>query len=271
MKWTITDRLDAFPERAEDFLRRDPVLSTVPLTVLARARAGVWPEVLLAWLEDGEEIHGVAVQTTAYPLLLATPSPGSAAALAQALAGREIPGVNGPVAQAEEFAAAWPRPEHDRMAMRLYALGTLTPPSPRPAGTARPAELRDLDLCVAWYRAFLAEAEPSNTDPDPTDQVRARIVAGELVLWEDGGAPVSLACYSTPIVEMSRIGPVYTPPEARRKGYGAAATHAASETAQRAGATRLLLFTDLSNPTSNSIYQALGYRPVMDFAGVHFG
>jgi hypothetical protein len=36
------------------------------------------------------------------------------------------------------------------------------------------------------------------------------------------------------------------------------------------GATAVVLFTDLANPTSNSLYQRLGYRPVEDRVSVEF-
>ena len=64
---------------------------------------------------------------------------------------------------------------------------------------------------------------------------------------------------------MVRVGPVYTPPEHRRRGYGAAVTAAASQHALDAGAVQVVLFTDLANPTSNSVYQRIGYRPGDDF------
>ena len=38
------------------------------------------------------------------------------------------------------------------------------------------------------------------------------------------------------------------------------------QAARDAGASRVLLFTDLANPTSNGLYQRLGYEPVEDRA-----
>jgi predicted GNAT family acetyltransferase len=90
------------------------------------------------------------------------------------------------------------------------------------------------------------------------------------VLWEVGGAPVAWACARSPVVGMSRIGPVYTPPERRGRGYGSAVTAAASVWARGSGAREVVLFTDLSNPVSNSIYQRIGYRAVSDAVDVAF-
>jgi GNAT superfamily N-acetyltransferase len=266
----FTSDLTEFPAAAESWLRGDPVLNTVPLTVLARLRQGLWSDdAMLAWLTDGDAVRGVAVQTPPHPVVLAEIPPDSVRPLAEALGARALPGVSGSLAQADAFTAAWAKPESGRMAQRLYRLGTLEAAGAE--GTARVADEDDHELLVEWYRAFLDEAEPPARDADPGPQVKVRVEHGELVLWEAGGRPVAMAAFSTPLARMSRVGPVYTPPESRRHGYGSAVTHAATAAARQAGASEVLLFTDLANPTSNSIYQALGYRPVTDYVTIWFG
>ena len=84
------------------------------------------------------------------------------------------------------------------------------------------------------------------------------------MLWEADGQPVSIACNTMPVTSMVRIGPVYTPPQARGHGYASAATAALSRRLLEAGAEEVVLFTDLANPVSNSIYQRIGYRPFED-------
>ena len=79
----------------------------------------------------------------------------------------------------------------------------------------------------------------------------------------DGGS-VAFAVASNPVHGMSRIGPVYTLPHFRGNGYGTAVTAAASTWALNAGAKHVVLFTDLANRVSNSIYQKIGYRSVLD-------
>ena len=56
----------------------------------------------------------------------------------------------------------------------------------------------------------------------------------------------------------------YTPPQLRGRGYASAATAEVSRAATDAGAEEVLLYTDLANPVSNSIYQRIGYREVED-------
>lgn len=83
-------------------------------------------------------------------------------------------------------------------------------------------------------------------------------------LWEQDGQPVSLAGLTRQVAGQVRVGPVYTPPGHRGRGYGGAATWAVSQAALDAGAAQVVLFTDLANPTSNALYQRLGYQPVAD-------
>jgi predicted GNAT family acetyltransferase len=155
------------------------------------------------------------------------------------------------------------------MRHRLYLLGELTAPSPAPAGAARIATAADLDLLLAWFVDFSEEVG----DPVINAQraVVDRLDYGGLTLWEVDGTPVSMAGI-TRLLEGDgiRIGPVYTPKPLRGRGYAAAATAAACRTAFDRGAREVSLFTDLANPTSNALYQRLGFRPLGDRLVIHF-
>ena len=87
---------------------------------------------------------------------------------------------------------------------------------------------------------------------------------GGITVWEAGGIPVSMASVTRAVDGMIRVGPVYTPPAMRGYGYAGGATAAVSQAALDAGATQVVLYTDLANPTSNALYQRLGYQPVSD-------
>ncbi|MBX6386889.1 MAG: GNAT family N-acetyltransferase [Microbispora sp.] len=271
MKWTITSDVEEYASAAEPWLLRDPVRNTIVLTVLRGIRGGQFADdPLMGWVTDDEgEVAGAFSHTPPRPLLLGNVLPGTLPALAAELIEREraIPGVTGPVPAAEAFAVAWWRPEDRRRSERLYRLGRLA--AAAAPGKARLVTTTEIPEAAGWFRAFEEEAE-GEVSADPTPVVAARVNREELLWWEDEGRPVSLAGVSAPIAGMSRIGPVYTPPELRGRGYGSAVTHAASRKALDDGATEVLLFTDLSNPTSNSIYQRLGYRPITDYATIHF-
>ncbi len=121
----------------------------------------------------------------------------------------------------------------------------------------------DRDLLVAWWQAFGREAG-SLAESDSGRTVDHRLGHDGLTLWEDDGRPVSMAGLTRQVAGTIRVGPVYTPPGLRRRGYAGAVTAAVSQAALDAGADEVLLFTDLANPTSNSLYQRLGFRPVED-------
>jgi predicted GNAT family acetyltransferase len=153
--------------------------------------------------------------------------------------------------------------------MRLYRLGRLTPPEPAPDGAPRVAGDRDRDLLIEWFEAFAREVN----DPSGQDHAVAvddRLSYGGVTVWETAGAPVSLAGVTRVTRGMARVAPVYTPPPLRGRGYAGAVTAAVSQGALDAGATEVVLYTDLANPTSNSLYQHLGYRAVEDRLALHF-
>lgn len=137
-------------------------------------------------------------------------------------------------------------------------------------GTARLAGPTDVPVLAEWRAAFAAEVHGGWRDPGTSEDVVRRSLrsgAAEL-LWEVDGRPVAQATARPVIADMSRIGPVYTLPGHRGRGFGAAVTAAATRWATGQGAGRVVLFTDLANPTSNALYPRLGYRPVCDMADV---
>jgi predicted GNAT family acetyltransferase len=154
--------------------------------------------------------------------------------------------------------------------MRLYRLEGLVMPDPAPEGAPRAAAGGDVPLVGDWFAAFGREVGESDDEGDHSAEVRDKLGYGGVLVWEAAGVPVSIACVTRQVAGMIRVGPVYTPPEARGHGYASAVTAAVSERALAAGAEEVLLYTDLANPVSNSIYQRIGYRPVEDRAVLAF-
>jgi predicted GNAT family acetyltransferase len=140
--------------------------------------------------------------------------------------------------------------------------------APRPGpGSLRIATPDDTTLVVGWAKAFQEEAlHTSPSDEEALAWTRTRIGNGEVYLWVlPDGAIVSLVGTTRPVSHVISIAPVYTPPELRGHGYASRSVAALSQHLLDRGWQRCSLFTDLSNPTSNSIYQQVGYRPVRDF------
>ena len=261
MTWVETGEVEQYVDAAGKLLLADPVLHTVALTVVENARAQ--PDgTRFAWWQDGGEVTGAVSRTPPYPLLLSVVPDEAIAPLVQLF---KPDAVSGPTALAAQVAAVAARPRgcqvELRAAERLHRLTALQVPSV--PGAARVGTADDLELLVAWFGAFVAESGVIATDVERA--VRERLTWNGFVLWEDGG-PVALAGCTRQAFGTVRIGPVYTPPEHRGRGYGGAATAAMTTRASEAGAGEVVLFTDLTNPTSNALYARLGFAPVSDRA-----
>jgi GNAT superfamily N-acetyltransferase len=285
MGWTVTGSLDEFTAAAGAFLARRPVEHSVFLTVTSVLRRnglnayGGPP--LFGWhrAQDGTAESGAAQDGTAgekaveavflctppFPPLLSRGTPGAARELAGVLDG-PLYGVRGESGTVREFAAAWrertgARTRADRET-RLHRLGRLVPPDPAPPGRARVAGPGDRELLLRWQEGFFQDiGQEDHLGERLLDDALAH---GGRTLWEVGGEPVAMAGTTPPEDGAVRVVSVYTPPELRGRGYAGAATAAVSRAALDAGASHVLLFTDLANPVSNRLYARLGYVPVED-------
>lgn len=281
--WHLTRDLDDFLSRAGGFLRSRPALHTVPLTLTDELRergphrygAGA---PLFGLLADGDGgVRAALVHTPPRQLHLTPLTADEADALAARLLGADhpVPAVSARRETAEAFADAWQRRSGASgelgMRQRLYGLRELVVPEPVPEGRARVAGPADRGLLMRWVGEFSeAVGEPGFIAPG--EWADARIARGGATLWETpDGAPVSLAGVTRRVAGQIRVGPVYTPAHLRGRGYAGAATAEASRAALAAGAEQVLLFTDLANPTSNALYQRIGYREIADFATYDFG
>jgi predicted GNAT family acetyltransferase len=187
----------------------------------------------------------------------------------------DVEGVLAPVEVGQLFGHVWSQRTGQRvqiaMPERIYKVERVLPVSGVP-GRLREVTEEDRPLLVEWNQAFVVDAFGERAMEDQAERtVDARLngLQSGFAIWEDG-EPVSLAGWSGPTPNGIRIGPVYTPPRHRRKGYGSAVTAAVSQRLIDDGRQFCALFADLDNPTSNHIYQAIGYEPVADIAVYRF-
>ncbi|MFB7932795.1 GNAT family N-acetyltransferase [Streptomyces sp. NPDC056039] len=274
--WHLTQDLDDFLSRAGSFLRSQPALHTVPLTVTETLRTrgpGVYgdgpPE--FGVLERDGAVRASFFRTPPHWLNLTALTAEEADTLAARLAalGQRLPGVNAARDTAVAFTEAWQRHTGAtatlRQRQRLYRLGTLTVPDPAPSGAPRVAIEADRAHLIRWHQEF-NEALGMGTVRDDGAWADARIEQGGITFWETpDGTPVAMAGRTPLIAGQTRVAPVYTPSHLRGRGYAGAATSEVSRAALASGAQEVLLFTDLANPTSNGLYQRIGYRAVADF------
>ena len=280
-----------FLAAAGDHLAADPVVSTVVNTIthrmLSQRAEGVAQPDHCWWVvvrDDSGAVVGAGMRTATFvpypPFLLPMPDE-AAVALAHALheRGEEVLGINGALPAVELFATELARLSGGRVEVaqhtRLHELGELVRPAPVP-GELVVATEHDVELATAWFSAFMGDADEqagrprgagAHEMPDRPEMLR-RLRAGRLWFWVDEvGERVHLTGANPPSFGVARVGPVYTPPDQRGRGW---ASNAVAEVSRRirAEGARACLFTDQANPTSNKIYAALGYRPVVDMANL---
>ena len=253
-------------KRAGAFLASQPVHHNLVLSILhARVVQGDPGRYWMAIQKD--DVVGVGLQSPlTFPATLTPMQPPVAAAMADAIAdaGTPLPGVNGEAATAAIFSGQWSErtksPATPFQGNRLYEFldaGEV----PAIEGRLRQAGPEDRSLMILWTRAF--QLEIGESDDDTELGVDRALAAGLLWVWDRNGDTVSMAVAREPVERVVRVSGVYTPPEKRKQSYAAAGVHALSSRLRDTG-HRCILYTDLANPTSNSVYRRIGYRAVAE-------
>lgn len=235
---------------------------------------------VMATVSDADGIRLTALMTPPHNITLyATDNiirPEAINCLIDHLEGREIPGVLSEKNLAEHFAKEYTRRKGItyRIAMnqRIHELTEVNPDIPK-IGTIRLLDDKDMHFFPYWVEAFYAAASYGNTTmtiPQEPDHYLYRISSGKLYVLEHDGVPVSMAGFTRELQTAIGVAFVYTPPYFRNKGYASSVVAQISQLALDKGFTKCVLYTDLSNPTSNSIYQKIGYRPVCDSLEIRF-
>jgi uncharacterized protein len=232
----------------------------------------------LATVEDGERLVTAAVMTPPHRLILHAESddPEPLRLLARDLVagGWPVPGVGALKSTSRAFAEMWSavtgQPYRTSMNERVYELRRVNPPEPPISGALRVATEDDTALMSEWVWGLIQDAGLEGTVEGAREITEMRIADRDLFIWDHGG-PVSTATKTRHSTHGIVVSLVYTPPAYRNRGYASAAVAVLSQQLLDAGWEFCALFTDLANPTSNSIYQRIGYRPVADFDEYIFG
>jgi len=187
--------------------------------------------------------------------------------------GEVFTGVVGPKIESEKFAQIWKEcsGKNFELAMdqKIYQIDRVEFPQDI-IGEMRVAEIQDTDLVFEWIKAFTQESLPGDKRTDQQWKEFAVNVTRKqgVYLWVQNEKPVSMAVASRSTRNGVSITGVYTPPVNRKKGYASAVVASLSQKMLDQGKRFCVLYTDLANPTSNKIYQKIGYREVA--ASMHF-
>ena len=229
---------------------------------------------LMATISDTNGIQLIAIMTPPHNITLYatgnTINPKSINCLIDGLKDHEIPGVTTEKNLAEYFAHEYTTRKgmtfETTMSQRIYELMAVNPDIQKP-GVVRLLDEKDMPFFPYWAEAFHAAESYGKTEmsiPHDAEKYRYRLSAKKLYVLEDNGIPVSMAGFTREMQTAIGVAFVYTPPYYRGKGYATSCVAQISQIALKKGFTKCVLYTDLANPTSNSIYQKIGYTPICD-------
>lgn len=260
--------------QAEGFLRSRPIENNLVLTLLSH-RSALPSEGRYWWARRGPETVGFVFQSPLSFRAVVSPTEGGVVdALVESMVeiDPDLPGVASDAVTAAAFAGRWAErrrvPAVPTEGQRIYRLDRLCPPAGVP-GWFRQADASERDVLVEWAASFLRDT--GSPALDPVAMTDRYLDAGRLWVWDRDGQAVSMATATAPVAGVSRVACVYTPPPQRSKGYAAACVAALTAWMLDDGAEACVLYTQLANPTSNGIYQRLGYVAYAEGLVYRFG
>jgi hypothetical protein len=243
-------------------LEADEIRFNLLIAVIAGA-AKAFPEGFHFW-QLGEAGH-CAVQSPGRSILLGNLDCGECQFLARRTREHPFGGVIGSdetagwfAEEANKFGIAFKEAEPQR----IHVLRD-PPRYPGAEGAPRAAMPADTDLLYGWMQEFVHEAVPHDQAP-PREMVEEGVARNKYLLWTIGGEPVSMAVIGRVLKSAMSIGPVYTPPSKRGRGFAGSATAALSERIFAEGKSAACLYSDLRNPYSNRCYEKIGFKPHCD-------
>jgi len=266
-----------FLDITASYREHDPIRTNILGSVATSVSRGAqhFDDYLWWVLHDNAHVVGAALRTAPYGMQIGPMSPDAAAALAfeVALHDDNFPWVFASDAGITSFMEAYRSsgsPGSTRQSVWgrrdiVYEAGAIALPIVK--GTYRVATLADLNLAYQWsidFQSFVDGVAP-RFDKRDRDAMRARITGDGLWFWCVDGVPVAMAGHAAPVEvpsgTVTRIGPVYTPDEYRGNGYAAAITSVLTAALVRRG-SRVMLYADAANPTSNGVYQRIGFQAI---------
>ena len=257
-------------DKAGVFLSSKPVHHNLILTLLhARVEHFIPGRYWVA--TDGNAVVGVAFQSPLNLRAIVTPmEPNVVRSVVDAISDAKVklPGIGGDAATAAHFAGQWAERQKSAvvpfMGQRIYEVGKVEEPI-GVKGHFRKAVPSDRERLIDWVRRFYADTTGVQ-ESEAEYLVDRRISTGQLWLWDNAGV-VSIVSRTVPVEGVVRVQLVYTPPEHRSQGYASACVASLSKQIRDEG-YRCILYTDLGNPISNSIYRRIGYYVVAE--GIHY-
>ena len=281
MQFKLYTDVHAFYNDTYNVLMRHEAQNMIPLGNIIIGHEGKdksgWRDPVnwfMATISDVGAIKLIALMTPPHNVTLyATDNiidPDAVRCLIDGLKDREVPGVmtekNLATYFAKEYTARKDIGFTTTMSQRIYELTAVNLDIPK-VGHLRLMDETDMHFFPYWFEAFQASGVYGSTEmPVPRDAAiyRYRLAECKIYVLEDDDRPVTMAGFTRKMQSAIGVAYVYTPPYDRGRGYATSCVAQISQIALEKGFTRCVLYTDLANPTSNSIYQKIGYVPICD-------
>lgn len=267
----------AFSERVMPELLKKEAENSLMIGVLENVKRGTYTTFHQLTVEDEGKLLAILQVTPPHPLNYVVVERSQAesihATVIPALLQLTIPftEVVSEKSHAEAFATMWQKHTNEQattfMAQGLYRLDRVEDVD-MAVGVMRRATREDQALLEKWYRGFEQDSGlDASSDERMVAVVTSMIDNNDAFLWEVDGNPVSCAKRSRPTANGVTVSFVYTEPKHRGHGYARSLVAELSRTLL-GNKQFCTLYTDLTNPTSNKIYQEVGYRPIMESAWI---
>jgi len=277
-----------FNDAVYDLLMEDEALNLIPLGNLIIGVKGEdkfgWRDPanwLMATVSDNDGVQLVAIMTPPQNIALYAKDNKidevAIDCLINHLSDTPLPGVfaqrNLALAFAKAYCAKHNVQHKIGMENRCFEL-TEVNPEIKQFGTLRLARESDMHFFPYWVEGLVSGADVygKTTMNIPQDYAtyQYRIDSRKVYILEVDGQPVSMAAAHREMITVCGIGLVYTPPYFGRRGYATSCVAQLSQSVLDRDFKKCVLFTDLANPTSNNIYQKIGYRPIGDSSMIKF-
>ena len=277
MEWMEWKDPDHFSDRVMNALLDEEAKNSLMIGVLNNVKQGIYETFHQFTVEEDGELLAILQVTPPHPLhyivVKTERSDLLPSFIIPHLLKEEVPfsEVVSERQHAERFATAWQEITSGTsemfMSQGLYRLDSVEDID-MATGRMREATVADQAQLEAWYSAFETESGLRSSPPEKvTKAVQTMLEREEAVFWEVDGQVVSCAKRARPTENGITVSFVYTSPDARGRGY---ARSLVADLSRQLLETKsfCVLYTDLTNPTSNKIYREVGYRQIMDSAWV---
>lgn len=280
MKFNLFTQATEFEEKAKPFLLKNEDVYSLFFGVLQGIKAGRYEDPMMVTIEEEGKPIALFQMTPPHPLNIVIIDEAKQDAILT-LAVEEflkrdihIPAVVGLKSTVFAFAEKWQNLNQCDtkilMDQGLYRLDKVDLTLENSPGNWRFATKDEAPLIEEWFHGFNQDAGLPKAEHEEIQKKVAQFLEGqEVFFWENNGKVVSMMKKARPSDHGVTVSFVYTPPEERRKGYARTMVAACSQELLKSY-NFCVLYTDMLNPTSNKIYQEVGYQKIADSVHIEF-